>query len=739
MSGSALGMEPDEARAGRGGDLDLGQLWRALRRRKLWVLLPTVLALAASAVAVNVVTPRYTGEVRMLLQSGDSYYTRPSGSSDRDAQFDERDVMSQVQIITSRDLAREAITRLGLRGNPDFDPSARPSALRGLLESVGLLKPVTEERATEKLIEEYRDRVLAFPVLQTRVLTVEFNATSPALAARGANTVADLFLEAQADLKTQTARAAGGWLGSTIEPLRARVQEAEAKVEAFRSRTGLLVGSNSTTLTQQQLADMNTQLTTARTAQADSQARARLIREALKTGRSLEISDVANNELVRKLVSDEAALKAQIALESRALLPGHPRIKELNAQLATVETQLRASAEKAARTFENEALVAQARVDSVTAALEALKQQASLSNENDVQLRALERDARTFRDQLDALTTRYRDAAAREAPSASPADARIISRADVPNTPTFPKKVPTVLIATLSTLLVAAALVMTAELVSGRAFVSAAAQGVPATAPVSLPRRDPRDDAVRPETVRADDGLPWQGPLVVEAISEAPPPEVLATARPWPSGPTDTHGDPANDAAAAILTPTAMANLLGTLREAAGEGFLCLVSGADRATARDGALRLGRTLAGTCRAILVDATAATGPAGQSGLRDLGREGVGFAEVIHRDPRSRLHLVGPGSVAPDEAVNDGVVDNLEAIRQTYDCVLVCCDRPERPDTLAWWLACQVELVVIAADSEADAFATTAAFERTRPGRDRPLLMAHQAGQPVRASA
>jgi hypothetical protein len=197
--------------------------------------------------------------------------------------------------------------------------------------------------------------------------------------------------------------------------------------------------------------------------------------------------------------------------------------------------------------------------------------------------------------------------------------------------------------------------------------------------------------------------------------------------------------DPANDVENEMLTPAAMASLFETLRAAAGEGFVCLVSAPSRAEARDGGLRLGRALAPRCRAILVDATGSAGPSGQRGLRDLGREGVSFGDIIHRDPRSRLHLVGPGRVVSDEAVNDGFVGNLEALRQTYDCVLVCCDMPERPGTLAWWLARQVEPVVIVAAAEGQARSTMAAFERARPGRDRALLMADDPAAPVRASA
>ena len=304
------------------------------------------------------------------------------------------------------------------------------------------------------------------------MLTVEFNASNPALAARGANTVAELFIEAQTQSKMEAARSAGSWLLGAIEPLRAKLVEAEARVEEFRAQSGLLISANNATLTQQQLADMNAQLSAARTTQAESQSRAKLIREALAGGRLLETSDIANNELVRRLVSDRAALRAQIALESRALLPGHPRIKELSAQLANVDAEIRSSAEKAVRTFENDARVSQARVESIAAALDSLKQQTAAGAESEVTLRGLEREARTLREQLESMTTRYREAIARDARDATPADARIISRAEQPATPTFPRKLPIIFIVTASVFLIAAALVLTRELLSGRAYVS---------------------------------------------------------------------------------------------------------------------------------------------------------------------------------------------------------------------------------------------------------------------------
>ena len=80
------------------------------------------------------------------------------------------------------------------------------------------------------------------------------------------------------------------------------------------------------------------------------------------------------------------------------------------------------------------------------ASLEQSKRQASSNNGQDVQLRALERDAKAKRDQLESFGAKYRDASARENLEATPTDGRIISRASVSNTPAYPKKLPIVLV-----------------------------------------------------------------------------------------------------------------------------------------------------------------------------------------------------------------------------------------------------------------------------------------------------
>jgi uncharacterized protein involved in exopolysaccharide biosynthesis len=206
----------------RGDMLDLSALWVAIKRRRAWIVGPTLAALGLSFVAVNLVTPRYTGEARILLENRDSFYTRPGQGSGESSgqQFDSEAVQSQVQLIMSRDLAREAIKQIGLVGNPEFDSGAGAlNALKKLGVLVGLGAHPADRSPEDRVLEKYFDRLLVYPVGRSRIVAVEFTSQDPALASKGANAIANAYLELQEAAKQDTARSASSWLSTTIEPM----------------------------------------------------------------------------------------------------------------------------------------------------------------------------------------------------------------------------------------------------------------------------------------------------------------------------------------------------------------------------------------------------------------------------------------------------------------------------------------------------------------------------------------
>ena len=81
-----------------------------------------------------------------------------------------------------------------------------------------------------------------------------------------------------------------------------------------------------------------------------------------------------------------------------------------------------------------------------------------------MQLRALERDAKSQRDLLESYLAKYREATARDSIDSAPPDARIISRATPSSVPAYPKKLPTIVIASLATFILMCGLVVTRAL-----------------------------------------------------------------------------------------------------------------------------------------------------------------------------------------------------------------------------------------------------------------------------------
>ena len=610
-------------------EIDLGGIGHALWKHRNWLLGATALALIGSTLFVNIVKPRYTAETRVLLEVQSSFMPGDDAKADGAGALDPEAVGSQIQLVTSRDVARRAIKQIGLLGNPEFDPmSGGMGAMSRMLVLLGVKRDPTQMSPEDRVFETYFDKLQVSSPQKTRVLNIEFQARDPDLAANAANTIASIYLDFQQDAKRANARSAATSLGGIVADLKSRVATAESQVEDYRVQTGILVGTNNTTINAQQLGEVNTELARARTSQADAQAKAKMIRDMLKQGRVGDIPDVASNDLVRRIAEQRVTLKAQLALESRTLLPGHPRIKELTAQLADMDNEMRIAADKAARTLENDGKIAGQRLQNLQSSLDQQKKVVGALSADEVKLRELERTAKSLKDDLEAATTKYQQALARENSKSTPADARIISRAVAPQIPSFPKKLPIIGFSTLAALFLSIAFIVARELLKDG----------PAPRMIAAPIAPPVD-AIEPET-------------------RAEPERRVAVM----------------DAAPAALLGHSQAFAQATI-DAGGQAPCLAVSICDGDSDDGFALASARALARRGRAILValDDAAKIPQAYGPGLTELLGGRASFDETIHRDQISRLHFMRAGEGARGGA--DALLSALDALMEAYDFVLV----------------------------------------------------------------
>jgi Mrp family chromosome partitioning ATPase len=157
---------------------------------------------------------------------------------------------------------------------------------------------------------------------------------------------------------------------------------------------------------------------------------------------------------------------------------------------------------------------------------------------------------------------------------------------------------------------------------------------------------------------------------------------------------------------------------------AGGKGARILL--VDAGTRANAAATLARELAEDGPAVLVDLTAADG-AQSAGLSELMAGDAGFAEIIHRDPASRLHVIGAGHAGREAvlAARDVLDVALDALADAYDLVLV--EGASRDvHRFATEFRTQVDGVLVLADSHANGHAVETAYKLAE-GNDLPIAI------------
>ena len=628
---------PNEAQA----DLSPWDVLRGLWARKEVIALVFAAAMALCLIWLATTAPVFTAETRILLapRTGE---VSAFDSNNQPAQPDDETVQSEIQLITSRPLIEKLIQELHLDRMPAYNPALR---------SPGLLSFITGAETPSDDLDQVVANVLAklsvYRKATSRVIAIEFSSGSAELAAAVPNKLADIYIGQQIADRENLNRTATGWLAGQIKELRAKVQESEAKVEAFRTKSGLFI-TNGSTLPRQQLTDLNSQLSVAEADQAAARAKLQNAQSLLASGGKVDSAvDVLQSPLIQQLRQQEVQLKAQIAQLSETLLPTHPKMRQMQANLADLESQIRIEVRKIVEALRNEAKVADARVASLRSSLSRLKQRMGQLNQDEVTLRALERDAASNRKLLEDFLQRYQEANARAEADVHAANARIVSRAQTPAEPSFPKAKAALTFSIVASLIAAimVAFLMEvfsagfrsgeeAERITGMPFLGLipALSGPEKKAPpAGHVVYEPFD--LYSEAIRA-----LQGNVLLARVGDRRARSVLVTS---------AHADEGKTATAASLA-----------RVFAMGGYRTIVIDADlRAPGLHKAMGLGP---------------------QYGLSDLLMGRVRFEHVIRQDIMSTAHVIQAGSPVanPTAAIaSSQMLWVLSALQQTYDIVIV----------------------------------------------------------------
>ncbi|WP_411035277.1 exopolysaccharide transport family protein [Shinella sp. BYT-45] len=670
-------------------DIDLGGLFGAIWRNRMRVLMATVACAGVAFVGANLITPEYKSEARLLIETREPAFTTGQDRAQGREQpaFDELGIASQVQLLQSADLIKQVARNMKLYELEEFDTTAKPSAISDLLVLLGLKKNPLDLPPEERVLKEFTEKLVVYQVERSRVIGIEFTSKDPRLAAEIPNEMAKVYLSLQSGAKLDTNSEATRWLEPEIANLREKVREAEQKVAEYRSQSDLLPTGENSTFAVQQLNDISAELARVRGERASAEARAESVRAVLKDGGAPDtLSDVVGSQMIQRLKESEAQIQGQISDLSTSLLDGHPRLKGLRSQLAGVRVQIKSETQKILSSLENEAKTARLRETQLVQQLNTLKANAARAGEDEVGLKALEREAAAQRQLLETYLARYREATSRTDSSSTPADARVISAAVEPTEVSFPKVIPITIVGGVAGFALGAIAILLAELFSGRAL-----KPVGAAAAVSR-RREEEDEELEPAVMR--EPAARKEPAARPEYGAIRDINVPARSLLSDIGPEDEEEEvPApSSAETPVLEDEGDFSVAAVARHLVDNNISVAISvspSGDRGSTAT--VMLARRIAEEHRkTLIIDLTGSACPTrlmAQSvhlpGITDLLVGDAAFGEIIHGDRLSGAHIIPRGNANIKRAMRgiDRLAMVIDSLADAYDTVIVECGPAE----------------------------------------------------------
>ena len=449
--------------------MDMGALALAISSRFIRIILITIVLLVVTYFILQLVPKQYVSSASLLVESRQSVYTRATNDvAAAQVIVDPSIVVSHAALIKSRDTIVKVIEKENLQ-----DVSELNGNKASLIQDIFSLfsAPISSQSNKERVIFTVAKRTKVMQLPGSGVIRVSFRSSDPQLSARVANALVRAHVQRRSESSIADTANASQWLLEEITALREGVAEAEAKVATYRIENDLFVGANNTSILDQQMSNISTQITSSQERGNQAQSRATLIRGLLRANRPVDgVPDVRSSIVVQRLSQDKAKMQGERAQLLATRLPNHPDIKALSAQIVEVDKQILIEGRQVANALEAEAKIEADLEQSLRDDLTRLKIDVSGATKNNVALSELEREAKAQRDLLNAYLIRYRDAASRTSSNSVLPDVRVVTMAAPSIRPASPKKGFILLAVAFLSLTLQFGAILFGELLSGRAI-----------------------------------------------------------------------------------------------------------------------------------------------------------------------------------------------------------------------------------------------------------------------------
>lgn len=419
-----------------------------LRRNALVIGAFTVAGITLGGVYLVKAQPIYQATTRLVMDPEQGRVISQDVSSGT-VIIEAAEIASQVEIVKSEAIALDVIRRLDLINDPELvKTSSFRAIVMGFLASTADIisgaaedaaTAVSEEEQLRRVMGRFLSRVTVQRVGQSYVLQIGYSSSDPQKAARTANALAEAYIRNGMNERAEAAKRGATWLESRLAEIGIKAREAAIAAEEFRNRHGITAVGNISTLDQQQLSEISSQVLAAKAATASESAKLTILTKLIEGNEVIEgdLVEIANNPQLQKLRDDIRAARTRFeGLKSR-YSDGNPAIASTQAEIARLEAEVGSELRRIASVYRANLDVARMREKLVEEQFAAASRIGEDKNIARVELAEMESNANTYRRLYESILQQL--SGTLQTLSFPSAQARVVSAATAPFGKSWPK------------------------------------------------------------------------------------------------------------------------------------------------------------------------------------------------------------------------------------------------------------------------------------------------------------
>jgi len=409
-------------------------------RRRFWIILFTALLMGGAGVAyLMLVRAPYTamGILKIDTRKFQLFQQSPS-LGDQSIDAGSAEVESHIQALKSENLALKVITELHLADDDEFGRAAAIPIVSNLIET---RRPESEAWRIRNALRIFEKRYTV-ERQGAYLISVRFESANAERSAQIANAIAQAYISEQLDAKYEVTREGSKWLEGRITELRDRVSASERAVIEYKAQHKIVDAGNGRLITEQQLTDLNNQLTAIRAKTSEMRVRLDRVSAALDDPADMALinataSEASSNQLIMKLRTQYLELAAREADWSEKYGRKHLAVLSVRTNMRGIRASILDELQRLRESYKSDYEVASEAEKVIETRLQGAIAESQTSNEAQVMLSDLKSSAETYKTLYDNFVKRHTEAI--EQQSFPYTEARLITKAMPPMKRTYRK------------------------------------------------------------------------------------------------------------------------------------------------------------------------------------------------------------------------------------------------------------------------------------------------------------